>query len=370
MKKAMIAVLTVGLVFGLWGCGPKAPIVEKIDALAVKVMTVEESTLEKHLTFNGSVLADKEVSLMSNLSGKVLSRLVNVGSVVTKDQVLMILDSENVDRSLEQSKRAYELAQINYTSAKERYEDAVLNLERNKELFNSGALSKSQFEQAESAAKPFAVESARLQLDQSKLAFESAQSASAGASVKAPFEGVISVFTPQEGSTISPGQPIGAMVDVSSLKLTFDVTEKHIGQIDFDTPIQIAVPALGIENIKAQITAISPVAGQVSKLFPIEISFENPDLAIKPGMLATIEILLKSDGNRVLVPYDAVLYDENGYYVYVVEKDLPVKRSVVLGDDNGTDIELISGVKAGEELIVKGQSFVKADSVLNIIRGE
>jgi RND family efflux transporter MFP subunit len=370
MKKVIVGTLMFGLVLGLWGCGPKVPIVEKTEALAVKVMTVVESALEKRLIFNGSVLADKEVSIVPNLSGKVLKRLVNVGSVVKKDQVLLVLDSENVDRSVEQSKRAYELARVNYASAKERYEDAVLNLERNKELYDSGALSQSQYEQIEAAAKPFAVDSARLQLDQSKLAYESAQSTSEGASVKAPFDGVISVFTPQEGSTIAPGQPIGSMVDVSQLKLTFEVTEKLISQINFDTPIHVSIPSLGTEAIPAKITAIAPVAGQASKMFPIEISFENVDLAIKPGMFATVEVDLQKDGTLVLVPYDAVLYDENGYYVYVVEKDLAVKRPVVLGDDNGIDIELKSGVKVGEALIIKGQSFVKVDSVLNIVRGE
>jgi len=369
--KRLLSVLIMGVVFiGLWGCTPEVAEVEKSDAVAVKVATIEGSALKKQASFSAIVLANKEVGLSSGLSGEVVERLASVGSVVKKDQVLLVLDTETVDRSVEQSQSAYALAKVNYQSALDRYNDAVLNLERNKELYASGALSQSQFEQIEAAAKPFAVQSAKLQLEQSKLAYDGALSVSEGASVKAPFDGVISALQPQVGATLAPGQPIGSLVDLSTLKLSFDVTENLISLINFDTPVYLTIPALGPEKITAKVTAIAPVANTVSRLFPVEISFGNPELDIKPGMFAEVEVDLQSEAVRVLVPYDAVLYDEEGYYVYVVEKDLPVKRNIVLGDDNGVDIEILSGVSVGETLIITGQAFVKEDSILNIIKGE
>ncbi len=370
MRSVMSGIFAVIIVFSLSGCVQKATVAPQVDTLAVKVMTVEGSQLEKKLTFSGSVLAKKEVSISAGLAGEVLERLENVGSVVRKDQVLLRLDTENVDRSVDQAKSAYALAQVNLKSTRDRYNDAVLNLERNKALYESGGLSKAQYEQIEASAKPFVVESAVIQLNQAKIAYDSALNTSENGTVKAPFDGVIAALSPEVGSVIAPGQPIGSIVDISSFKLSFDVTEQLIGQIDFDTAVNVVIPAVGPNVLTAKITSIAPSAQMGTKLFPIEISFENPGLTIKQGMFATVELLLKSDAERVLAPYDAVLYDETGYYVMVVENNLPVKKTVVLGDDNGQVIEIISGITVGEELIVKGQAFVKVDSVLNIIRGE
>lgn len=370
MKRGLGFMLLGLAVLVLSACTPQTEPVVVVDAVAVKVLTVESNTLEKQVSFSGTVASNKEVGIVSSLSGEVVKKRVYVGAAVVKDQVLLNLDAENTDRSVEQAKRAYELAQVNYNAANTRYKEALLTLERNKTLYESGMLSQSQFEQFESAASPYTVDSAKLQLDQARLSYESMVNTSEGTAIKAPFAGVISALTPQEGSMVTPGQPIGTIVDLSRLKMTIDVTENRINALTFETPVEIVVPALNDKVLAAQITSIAPVAAQNSKLFQVEVSFENPEGDVKPGMFVTANVRLLGASKHVIVPYDAVLYDEAGYYVYIVEGEKPVKRLVQLGDNNGTTIEVVDGIAPGDSLIISGQSFVKEDSVLNIIRGE
>lgn len=370
MKRSWGIVLMGLALIVLSGCTPQPETAVAVDAVAVRVMPVENNTLEKQVSFSGSVASKKEVGIFSTLSGEVISKRVQVGTAVGKDQVLLDLDAENTDRSVEQAKRALELAQVNYNSAKTRYEDALLTLERNKTLFESGVLSQSQYEQFETAASSYPVDSAKLQLDQARLSYESVLNTSEGTAIKAPFSGIIASLSPEEGSMITPGQPIGTIVDLSSLKVTIDVTEKKINELTYETPVEIVVPALNDKVIPAQIASIAPIAAQNSKLFQIEVNFDNPHGDVKPGMFVVVNVRLLSASQHVIVPYDAVLYDEAGYYVYIVADEKPIKRLVQLGENNGAMIEVVDGISPGDLLIISGQSFVKEDSVLNIIRGE
>lgn len=369
--KRWIQMVCMGLlVVSLTACGQKAPVEVLSDAIAVEVWTVETKSLERHTSFSATATAMREVNLVAGLSGEVIEKLVNVGEAVEKDQVLLKLDTENVARAMEQAKSAYNLARVNYDSAVSRHEDAVTNLARNQQLYLEGAISKSQLEQLESAASDFSVDGARLQLEQAKLAYESAVSTSDGAGIKAPFKGVIATLNPDVGSVVAPGAPIGTLVDLESLKLEFHVSEQLINQITFDTPVTLSFPAQADVTIEGKISAVSPVADPMSKLYAVEVQFQNPSGVIRPGMFASVDLNLTDEAAKVLVPYDAVLYSEEGYYVYIVKDDAPVMQLVTLGQDNGIDIEIIEGLQVGDQLIVKGQAYVKQDSTLNIVKGE
>ena len=217
---------------------------------------------------------------------------------------------------------------------------------RTKQLAKQGLATPQQLDQASSA-----VDGASLSIKQAKVGLGKTN-------VRSPIAGYIAQKFVEPGEYVGPGAPLAHIVDYDTVKVMASVPESDVRFIAPDKEVDIWIPALD-KTYKGKVFRRSIVATAATRTFPDEIHVANPELEILPGMRASIDVSRKVYGQIVVVPRDAILEGFNRQEAMVLGDKVDdgfkaVLRAVELGPSQGTDVAVLSGLSAGEQLIVKG----------------
>ena len=371
----------------------------------VEASQVVRKTIANTTTISGRVLADKDVMVLPQIPGTVKSIAVKEGDYVKKGDVLFTLDEKEIRKQVDQAKAAYDMAKASFAMNQEQIGVAKESLQRIqelaettlgklrenvenlRELYNAGAVSKSQLEEAELALKQQeaqfqaqidqakigasdkTLELAEEQLKQAELAYNQAQDALKNATITAPIDGIVTGITIQEGGIAANTQPAMSIVDMNRVYVSIQVSEGVVGKLTQGQEVNVTIPAVSSEPIRAAIETISPTVNQMTQLYPIKIYLENPEGKIKPGMFANVEIDLDVRENTLVVPGEAVIVKNGKNIVYVIEGDKAIEREVQLGLDIGSEVEILKGLKENETVIVSGQHFVENQGTVKVVGG-
>ena len=233
------------------------------------------------------------------------------------------------------------------------------------------ALAKAQVQQAEAGveaamaleeAKSWEAEitGAETVVEQAKVALELAQERLADATITAPISGIVSKRTVDKGGMATPQAPLFEIVDMDVVKAKVSVIEAELGKIKVGNEALISVEALQ-KPVKGKVTLISPTLDKMSRTATVEISIDNSDYKLKPGMFARAKIIYDKHTSALLVPSPGVVYKDGKSFVYAVRNDTAKMASVRIGftstDENKT--EIISGLSGGDEVIVSGHFGLK-----------
>lgn len=401
-KKAIyILLLMTAVIMFITGCKGRAEdalaAVEE-DYIPVEVQKAEIKDMGNNITLQGKVHANDEAMVLPKIPGKVSEVKVKLGDFVGKDSVLFVIDQGDIMRSLEQAQQSVNLAQksvdqaengintakINYESLKENIENAENNLKRTKELFEAGAVPKSQLEQAELAAsrKPLEAAEGQIrqaeigyqqalnQLSQAELGYQQAQSSLEDTLVKAPMKGVISSLNVVAGELASGAQPLATISDIDKLYFQVDVTENIVNDLSQGQKVSLYIPAAMEEEISATIDFISSTPDSRTQLYMVKIYIDNSNHKIKAGMSGHISLDTEKRQGVLVIDSRAVLDREGEVYVLVVEEDHALEKKVTLGMDTGSEVEVIEGLKEGDMVIVKGQHYAVDGEKIKIVGGE
>lgn len=373
--------------------------------IPVEVGEVTSKTLANKTSVNGKVLADKEIMILPTIPGKVKSVAVEDGDWVSKGDILFTLDDKNIRNQVNQARVGYEMAKANYnmtqdqiSTAKDLFEqtealtenlleNARENLENTEILYEAGAVSESQLDQArlafeqqeiqlqsqldqaEMGSSDQIVEVAKSQLEQAQLAYNQAEDALNDAMVTSPTDGVVTGVSIQAGGMASNAQPAMSVVGMNRVYVNINVVEGLINQISKGQEVVVTIPAITSEPIYAVIDSVVPVPDMRTQLYPIKIYLDNDDGSVKPGMFANVEIALDAREDVLSVPSDAILVKDGVNLVYIVEDGKAVERQVELGLDTGRETEIVSGLKENETVIIKGQNYVEDGGDIKVVGG-
>ncbi|WP_066506164.1 efflux RND transporter periplasmic adaptor subunit [Abyssisolibacter fermentans] len=374
MKKYVIVILTILLTLTLiTGCSSSKENGEQNQEekyIPVEVSSCKQMTISNEITVNGKVYPDKDVMIIPKIVGKVVKINVEVGQNVQKDDVLFTLDKSDIEKQVTQAKTSLDSAKVNYERTREQVKNAKVSFERTKQLYEEGAISKAQYEQAELAASDKNIEAVEASVNQAQVAYDQTVDALKNITVKAPISGTIASVNIDEGEYATTAQPAITIVDDSIVSVQVDITEDIVNQIYKDKEILVSINAAGLENIKGKIYAVSPSADARTQLYPVKILLNNEAGKIKAGMFAAVSLNIDIRENTLTVPSDAVIKEDNMDVVYTVSDNKAVRNEVELGLDNGIHVEILSGLKVGDKVIIKGQNFVQEGSVIKVVRGE
>ena len=416
MKKRIHVLLLITVIIMMFtgckgGAEDTAGIIEE-DYIPVEVQKAEIKDMGNNITLQGKVHANDEAMVLPKIPGRVSEVRVKLGDSVQKDTVLFVMDQEDINRNVEQAQKSVELAQkstkqaqksveqsangietakINYESLKENIENAEKNLQRTKELFEAGAISQSQLEQAELAASKKPLEAAQAQIRQAEMAYEQsqigyeqalnqlsqaelgyrqAQSALDDTIVKAPMSGVISSLNVVAGELSGGSQPLATIADIDKLYFQTDVTENIVNSLKVGQKVALNIPSAMEEEITATIDFIGSTPDARTQLYMVKVYIDNASGNIKAGMSGHITLDTESRQNVLVTDVSGVLDREGEYFVMVAEGDYAVEKKVTPGMDIGSEIEIVEGLKEGEMVIVKGQHYVADGEKIKIVGGE
>lgn len=314
---------------------------EKDEVVRVKVVELQNEIFEHFIEVTGKVEAEQDVDVSPETAGIITEVLVTEGQNVTKGQILAKLNTDILERSMDELVVQLDLANINF--------------ERQSNLWKQNIGSEMQYLQAKNSKEGLEkrVESLKTQIRMGD--------------VKSPVSGVVDVVFQKKGHIGSPQAPFAKVINISKIKVYADVSEFYLTKIKRGDKVELFFPALNRE-LKAPIHQIGNTIDPNNRTFRVRINLNNTDKMIKPNLVSIIKLRDYLNKEAIVVPSLYVKEDFNGNYTYVVEnnsgKKIAKKVYVKTGVTNNNITEITEGLSAGMQIISEGFNQVSDGTVL------
>lgn len=321
----------------------------------VEVASVMARALAEEFSIAGTVTPFAEAKLSSRVTGRVSSVYVNVGQRVTQGETLLTIEQSDYFNALKQAEANLAMAAANSIKAETGYENARLNYKRNEDLFNQGAVSKSQLEVAKGqlAEAESGYKANQAQLLQYEAMLEKARSDYSNTEVKAPFSGVVAKRLAEVGEMVSQQAPVFSLIEDEPLLVKVNLPENVVSKVSAGQQVEIYVGAAD-KTYKGTVKSIAPQADSQTKAFAAEIILPEVKQEVKPGMVADLRIKTREVDGALVVPADALLDEDSGSGVFVIENGVAYHRKVTTGIVGKGYTQVVSGLQQGEKVAVRG----------------
>jgi membrane fusion protein, multidrug efflux system len=354
-KKSVYLIIIIAIVLAFVALKIATSTTEKRGAPQPVVVkgNAQKGEIVNSLSFTGDIVPVQQAAIYSKVSGNLEKIFVDIGSVVSQNQVLAIIDTTIYAQNLK-------LANANYLQADVTYKNNKLTYERNKKLFEQNLIARQDLENSKTT-----MDASMAQREAAYANYSNSLTQLGYCKVTAPFSGTITKRFFDQGAYInasgsSPNSSLFILMNVSQLKSYLNIPEKNVPLLDRVTGIQVTADALPNVIFKAGIKKISNAVDLTTRTMQIEIDIENSNKMLKPGMFANITMILDKKENALILPNQVVQDDDKGNFVYVLKKDSTVeKRYVQIGIKQDTKYEVLSGITENDPLVFIGQSLVR-----------
>ncbi|MDD5555682.1 MAG: efflux RND transporter periplasmic adaptor subunit [bacterium] len=186
------------------------------------------------------------------------------------------------------------------------------------------------------------------------------------APVESPLEGIIGRVYVDRGAHVTPQTVVALVVDIDRTKVSLDVPERYHPQVSIGQTARVRVEAYPGEVFTGTVTRISPVVETETRTAPVEISIDNADHRLKPGMFAGIQLVLEQRENVPVVLTEAVIGREPNAYAFVVNDGVARMRDITLGLRENDLVEVIDGLEAGDLVAIMGQERLRDGAAVRV----
>ena len=392
-KLSLIVAGVVVLAGGAWGFSTLNGASSSIDPS--RLATVERGTMTRSVVATGKIEPITKVEIKSKANGIIEKLFVDVDHVVSAGQVLAELDKENLTARLREARanlqaaeaaHAAAVAQLKKNEIEAEAPDLALarrNSQRAQQLFDQKLVSQSALDEATTALEQAQnrqraangqlviaearVTEATANVAQARAAVERAEEELANATIRAPIRATVLTRDVEIGSPVSSILNMGAnatlvltLGDIDKVFVRGKVDEADIGRVRLGQRARITTETFRDRVFEGNVTQISPIGVERDNVttFEVEVSIDNPGKELKANMTANAEIILEEFADSLLVPEAAVTYDaQRNAFVDVVD---PAERtgrrrvSVKVGVGNGTRMQIVSGIKQGDKVVLPG----------------
>ncbi|CEN52267.1 putative macrolide-specific efflux protein macA [Capnocytophaga canimorsus] len=380
----VLILLIVGKKSGWWGNQPKGKEVE--------VKQITRNSLTQKVSATGKIQPELEIKISSEVSGEIIELPVVEGQMVKKGDLLVRINPDIYQSVLNRSVASLENIKSSLRQAEANFKENEASFERNQKLFEKGVISRAEWDKAVSAydiAKANR-ESAKYSVQSAMASVSEAQDNLKRTSIYAPASGTISKLNVELGERVvgtvqMTGTEIMRVANLSSMEVEVDVNESDIVKVNINDRATIEVDAYPKKNFEGRVTNIANTANATASVeqvtnFKVKIHIDEASYQalltgkkqgyspFRPGMTATVDILTTERNDVVTVPVSAIVMksikeiskdslikekdDKRQEAVFVVKDGKALLKAVSTGIQDNTDIEILSGVEAGEQIIV------------------
>lgn len=375
--------------------GPK-----KQELTQVEVYRLQRGDLSRHISLAGQTVADAAITLSPKYAGRVAAVNVELGDRVTKGQILLVQDTEDLDIAIGQARAEAEAAGADvvttqagyyaeYLRAEAAYDIHKRHYERQQYLYSIGAISQNTLDsardlyvsakaaydsmanQSEGGGSPASVRSKELAAAKSRYNVRALEKQRSDMFIRAPRDGIISYRDVEAGSYIAAGARVLTLVDTSRIYVDCSLSENDAAVLEPGMDVEVTIDALG-KTYAGRLVFVSPAMGDDSKAFMARIALEDSGTEIKSGLFArsAVDILQKKD--TLFVPKEAVM-TKNGRtlvytlaYVYDDNTFVVRERQVALGLMNDAEAEIVDGLQEGDLVVIAGQDRLQPDMAVRV----
>jgi len=338
--KNLCAVAVIVAVFAVQsGCEWFRP---QTPAMSVQTIRPKRGEIVHKVTLPGNVMAYQEATLYAKVAGYLKTINVDKGDSVKEGELLAEIEAPEMLADLIKAKAEAEAAQLDYkrvTDAQKKASDLVVP------------------QTVDAAKAKSGVAVAGLQRIETLLSY---------AKITAPFSGVITkrwvdpgalIPAPTSSSTSKSGAVV-TLMDFSTVRIDVAIPDTEAPFIKKDLPVKVTVNELPGPTFQGTITRFSYALDESTKTMATEIEISNPDLALRPGMWAAVEIELQKKENALLIPAEALVIEKNKNSVFVVRDKKALKVALTTGFDDGVNVEILKGCGPNDAVIVAGKQSV------------
>ncbi len=307
---------------------------EKKDATGTSIETLEliSRQLQVHSSYLGHLKPRERVVILSEAEGTVEQVHLDQGQKVSTGDVLVNISTERLALQLKLSKANFKLAESEYKTERLLFDRAV------------STSSKVNTYRTTRDVREIDLEIAKLDFDKSK--------------VRSTITGVINARQVQVGEYVSRGQTLFDIMNISTVLALINISEREMRFITPGKRVKVridAVPGIVFDGI---VNTLGLEADLSNRSFPAEILIDNPGRRLLPGMMARVEMITHAANNEIIIPRYAVLERENNRVVFIEKDGLAVERSIILGTIIKDEVQVLSGLQSGDNLIITGHHFL------------
>jgi RND family efflux transporter MFP subunit len=362
----------------------------KAEVREVEVVPATADRLVRAVTVTGTLAAEEQVTLSLKVTGRLQELYVDLGSHVTKGQVLARLAPTDFNLRVNQSQAALQQARARLglplegdddhvemeqtslvRSARAMLEEAKLNRERQATFVERGIASRATLDSAEAALKVAdsryqdameEVLNRRAVLDQRRTELELARQAVRDSQLTSPLDGVVRERHVTVGQYLAAGSPAVTIVRMHPLRLRMAVPERESQQIRLNQEVQVRVEGDTTAHV-GRVARISPAIDEASRTLMVEAEVPNPKALLRPGSFANAAIVSSNDDPAISVPSTALVTFAGVEKVLTVKDGKVLEKRVSVGRREGDRLEITSGLAAGEQVIAQPGNLVEGTPV-------
>jgi RND family efflux transporter MFP subunit len=280
------------------------------------------------------------------------------------------MDSTDYQAGVQQAEAGLQMAEASKRANNIQAEAYRAAYERTKKLYEAGAASSQQLEQAQTQYEALTAGTADASVAQARAGLMAAQTQMDKCILTSPMNGVVGTISVSLGDMVSMQSPAAIVTDVSELEVQVMVSESDVSYIKPASSVDVMVTEVNDKPFKGVVESISTVADPTKRSYLVKVSLPNEESKIKSGMFAEVKIATESKAGVLCVPVSAVMPKNGNTIVFTVDKS---KRSrsikVETGIKNNRYIEITKGLQEDQEVIVKGNTLVNDGTLVRVVTG-
>lgn len=317
------------------GSGPVIP--------TVTGMILKPQSFKDNISIAGTLEADEQVEIRSEVSGVVENINFKEGRKVSEGQILLKVNDIELRAQLSKALTAKRLASENERRAK-------LLLEKQ-------AISQEEYDIAGADYQSASAEAELIEAQLSKTI------------IRAPFSGTIGLRYISKGTYVTPTTVIAKLVNTNELKITFSVPEKYASQVSVGTILTFTTSD-STEEHDATIYAIDPEVDITTRTLRMRAIMDNSDNKLYPGAYANVQLPLETVNDALLVPSESLIPVQNGKKIFILENGKAKEVDVEIGARTGKAVRILSNLNPGDTVLTYGVMALQNGSPVNVVLEE
>jgi membrane fusion protein (multidrug efflux system) len=324
---------------------------DEVPAVPVEVATTQRAEMAAIYNGTAPVESERRAGVVAKVQGEIRQILVDEGQRVREGQLLARLDGDQVRLEVALTEATMRKLERDYA--------------RNTEL------------QAKGLVSATAIDNLKYELEAAKATWELARLRLSYTDIRSPIAGTVTVRAERVkiGNTVMPAGGVIAtsdsalfvIEDLDSLILRVNVPERELSKLSVGQVAELGFDAVPGRTFAGKIALISPYVNAETATFEVRIRVTDTDALLRPGMFARVAIVYERKPDALQIPRTALLDGDGPPKVFVVQQGKALERAVQLGLSNGAMIEVVSGLKDGEQVVVVGQGALKPGATVRIV---
>ncbi|MDX9859143.1 MAG: efflux RND transporter periplasmic adaptor subunit [candidate division Zixibacteria bacterium] len=305
------------------------------NGVPVKTRIIRETDFSSEAAFHAVLTGIRESSAYAMVSDKIDHIDYQVGDFVEKDDIVMAFPTDNPSAQ--------------YYQAQVAFENAKATFDRMRSYYDTGGLSRQDYENAEAAYR---------------VAEANWDAVRQSVMVKAPISGVLTRINARQSENVHEDDELFAVSQIDRLKARIWVSDKQIMDVKVG---QRATARWDGVMLEGSVVQVDMSMNRDRQAFGVVIEFDNPDRSVRCGVTATISIEIYRNPAAVTIERKNIISDRDSRYVFVADSGVARRRPVVLGHAGELEVEILSGLSVGDELITEGQMHLEDGMKIRLI---